>query len=126
MGSPPPLWYMYVIMNSGSLTVSLFVHNQHGFLHSASGAPAAAVSSLLQQETSRISAHIEQQKGIVDLLSADHVFGSCGAVRPCGAHRQAAVRAVMRCVEGVGGEEKCEVDDDGLVGVLKQLDSSHC
>eukprot|EP00665_Eupelagonemidae_sp_cell47_P015864 gene15864-biopygen9284 len=36
--------------------------------------------------------HVILQKGVVDLISADHVFASFGAVRYVGAHRQAVVR----------------------------------
>eukprot|EP00665_Eupelagonemidae_sp_cell47_P010759 gene10759-biopygen1289 len=72
--------------------VSLFVWNHRRFLPAAAQVPPATVSKWLTAEFTFCMDNVILQKGVVDLISADHVFASFSAVRFVGAHRQAVVR----------------------------------
>ena len=81
-----------IIQKPSRKVVSLVAFNRGGFLEAVSQSPAPDVSSWMSLEVGLCSDRIAKQKGVVDLLSADRVFGSFGAARQCVVHRQAAVR----------------------------------
>eukprot|EP00665_Eupelagonemidae_sp_cell47_P014490 gene14490-biopygen8290 len=73
----------------------MFVCNYCGFLPAAAQEPAERVSVWLTEELTHCASNVAAQRGVVELISADHTFASFGAVHHIGAHRQAAVRAAM-------------------------------
>jgi len=81
-----------IIQKPSQKVVSLVAFNRRGFLEAVSRAPVSDVSSWMSLEVGLCSERIAKHKGVVDLLSADRVFGSFGAARQCVVHRQAAVR----------------------------------
>ena len=53
-------------------------------------APPGAVSAYVGHAVALVAACVQLQRGIVDAISADHVFSSFGAARPCGAQTESA------------------------------------
>eukprot|EP00665_Eupelagonemidae_sp_cell47_P017566 gene17566-biopygen13250 len=90
---PPPVCIATIKSEPQQKTVSLFASNYCGFLPAAAQEPAERVSAWLAAELTHCAGHVAAQRGVVQLISADHTFASFGAVRSIGAHRQAAVRA---------------------------------
>ena len=81
-----------IIQKPSRKVVSLVAFNRGGFVEAVSRARVSDVSSWMSLEVGLCSERIAKHKGVVDLLSADRVFGSFGAARQCVVHRQAAVR----------------------------------
>eukprot|EP00665_Eupelagonemidae_sp_cell47_P015016 gene15016-biopygen9636 len=75
--------------------VSLFAANRCGFLPQTELHPAETIAQWLSWDVMYLEECVSRQKGVVDLLAADHINASFGAARVCGAHRQAAVRCAL-------------------------------
>eukprot|EP01062_Namystynia_karyoxenos_P064511 TRINITY_DN5748_c0_g1_i1.p1 TRINITY_DN5748_c0_g1~~TRINITY_DN5748_c0_g1_i1.p1 ORF type:complete len:819 (+),score=178.07 TRINITY_DN5748_c0_g1_i1:132-2459(+) len=72
--------------------VTLLVCNRRGFLGRTQMGPPPAVVQWMAAEVAHFVDVVNEQRGIVDLLSADHLFANFGAARPCTANRAAAAR----------------------------------
>eukprot|EP00662_Eupelagonemidae_sp_cell21_P058313 gene58313-biopygen71800 len=73
-------------------TVSLYVLNRLGWLPAVAAASDQSVVQWFMQSVPLVVDFVCAQKGVMDLLSGDHFSSTFAAVRPCGAHRLAAVR----------------------------------
>eukprot|EP01062_Namystynia_karyoxenos_P058450 TRINITY_DN4999_c0_g1_i1.p1 TRINITY_DN4999_c0_g1~~TRINITY_DN4999_c0_g1_i1.p1 ORF type:complete len:668 (+),score=106.91 TRINITY_DN4999_c0_g1_i1:77-2005(+) len=70
--------------------------NRSGFLSAAGQEQQQQLAAWLAAEITQFAAVVADQKGIVDLVAADHLYASFGAVRNLGTHRSAAVRCADR------------------------------
>eukprot|EP00756_Hemistasia_phaeocysticola_P057561 Hpha_TRINITY_DN3415_c0_g2::TRINITY_DN3415_c0_g2_i1::g.32733::m.32733 len=76
--------------------VTLVVANRRGWLQWLKEQPLTGASGSIDRLVTAFSASLTERKGVVDLISGDHAFGSFNAVRPCGTQSEAAVVACLR------------------------------
>eukprot|EP01062_Namystynia_karyoxenos_P067708 TRINITY_DN6174_c1_g1_i1.p1 TRINITY_DN6174_c1_g1~~TRINITY_DN6174_c1_g1_i1.p1 ORF type:complete len:663 (+),score=109.96 TRINITY_DN6174_c1_g1_i1:85-1989(+) len=89
--------------------------NRSGFLAAIADKQAVEVSEWLAEEVVHFAAAVAQQKGIMDLVSGDHLFASFGAVRPLGTHAVAA----LRCADALHMDKvQCRDEITGKLGAL--------
>eukprot|EP01065_Artemidia_motanka_P006535 TRINITY_DN13215_c0_g1_i3.p1 TRINITY_DN13215_c0_g1~~TRINITY_DN13215_c0_g1_i3.p1 ORF type:complete len:358 (+),score=124.42 TRINITY_DN13215_c0_g1_i3:365-1438(+) len=72
-------------------SVSLLETNRRGFAHAVAALSATGVGDLLRSTVEMFAETLQRHKGLVDLLSADHMLASFNASASCSSHRSAAV-----------------------------------
>eukprot|EP01062_Namystynia_karyoxenos_P035504 TRINITY_DN25985_c0_g1_i2.p1 TRINITY_DN25985_c0_g1~~TRINITY_DN25985_c0_g1_i2.p1 ORF type:complete len:913 (+),score=165.23 TRINITY_DN25985_c0_g1_i2:76-2814(+) len=72
--------------------VTILWRNRRGFLQIVPRIRPEQLSALIAADVEAFSAAVQQQKGMVDVLCADHSGASFGAVRVLAGHREHAVR----------------------------------
>eukprot|EP01062_Namystynia_karyoxenos_P059727 TRINITY_DN51146_c0_g1_i1.p1 TRINITY_DN51146_c0_g1~~TRINITY_DN51146_c0_g1_i1.p1 ORF type:complete len:752 (+),score=193.17 TRINITY_DN51146_c0_g1_i1:62-2257(+) len=85
------------------------------------GMQHADLSSWMAAEVGRFCAKVLAQRGVVDLLSADHLHANFGVLRNLGAHRMAAVRCAhsicSSAPDRLSLQEVQSDDDAGAAGL---------
>eukprot|EP01062_Namystynia_karyoxenos_P081582 TRINITY_DN89_c0_g2_i1.p1 TRINITY_DN89_c0_g2~~TRINITY_DN89_c0_g2_i1.p1 ORF type:complete len:1136 (+),score=272.42 TRINITY_DN89_c0_g2_i1:100-3408(+) len=89
-----------IVLQPKQCPATLLLANQLGFLKAAARMTADEIHADIAQAVESFTAHVQKAKGVVDLISADHLSASFGAARACAAQHAAAVHAAAL----IGGE----------------------
>eukprot|EP01062_Namystynia_karyoxenos_P071172 TRINITY_DN665_c0_g1_i3.p1 TRINITY_DN665_c0_g1~~TRINITY_DN665_c0_g1_i3.p1 ORF type:complete len:1140 (+),score=287.05 TRINITY_DN665_c0_g1_i3:88-3420(+) len=116
---PPPLKKTHTVAALATKTahavvwkrITLLLANRRRFLHAVSLVSQKAVSAAISVQVASFTEIVQDQKGVVEMLSADHLSANFGAARVLGSHRIAAVTAAAR-LSGIVPYDRCQRDSN--------------
>eukprot|EP01062_Namystynia_karyoxenos_P071170 TRINITY_DN665_c0_g1_i1.p1 TRINITY_DN665_c0_g1~~TRINITY_DN665_c0_g1_i1.p1 ORF type:complete len:1147 (+),score=335.92 TRINITY_DN665_c0_g1_i1:116-3442(+) len=100
---------------------TLLLANRQGFLAEISQMDPKVVSVFMSVEVACFTEIVQHRKGIVEMLSADHLSANFGCSRPLGAHRDAAVAVACKFCGVMAPEDRRRQSR----GLLRRASSRH-